>query len=429
MLDILKRDSGFLKKLLLTAINRGLAAVGTMAFNFVLARYMGASDYGHFMLAYTLLTGFSIMSRFGIPMAVLRFASILYADSKHKELRKHVTKVSALSFGLSIFLSSLLFVGSGSLSHFFYGSDEYAEIIEMMAFVMPFHSFLVVQSSYFKAMGRSEIAPFFEVGLMVFLSAGLVFSYSEITGAEITAWEATGFLLISSILVFLFGQITLRTILRVDSTEEVLLDLKPFMRSLPDFAIARVTIYLIQFAPTLILGLFVEGKELGLYTLANSTAFTISFLLWVVEAVTAPKFAAMYNGGMNDNAKSLHYRTIQYMLVLVLPLFGSLVLFAEEILLIFGEDFISASPALIIMAFGQLSAVIVGPVNFILNMSGHQRIQRNIEFVSAFATVLSSLALIPLYGFIGAAVSTSFGLIVRNAVGFYRVNRVLHHAT
>lgn|GEM_PF-3522165 len=426
MIEILKRDYGLLQKLLLTAISRGLAAIGTLVFNFVLARYMGANDYGQFMLSYTMLTGFSIMSRFGMPMAVLRFASILYANSSYQAFREHLLKVSVLSFGLSIVLASVFILGSGILSQIFYGSLDYKEIIVVMAITMPFHAFLVVQSAYFKAMGKSEIAPFFEVGLMVFVAASSVFLYSEFFRVEVTAWIASGFLLVSSVLVFLLGQITLRKLVRVVSTDIVPLDMKPFMRSLPDYAVASMTIYLIQFAPTLILGLFVDGKQLALYALANSITFTISFLLWVVEAVTAPKFAQFYHSGKNYDAKRLHYKSIRYMLVFVLPLFGVVVVFAKEILLLFGEDFIAASPAVVIMALGQLLAVIVGPVNFVLNMSGHHRTQRNIEFMSAFATIVSSLVLIPLFGFIGAAVATSFGLMVRNVVGFYRVNRILH---
>jgi len=427
MLQRLKEDSVLIKKLLLTALSRGLAAVGTMLFNFVLARYMGATEYGYFMLAYAILIGFTVFARFGMPIAVLRFAGILVDQGAFSHLRDFRRRIMKLSMLSSFALGLLLMVLSGFISEYFFKTEGYQTLLLVMAVTLPFYSYLSVQSAFFKALKRPEIAPFFEVGLTVFITSALVAVTSVFSADLINPFFVGVCLLFATVSVWGTGQMSLVLMLRNKSNADETPDCNgvDFFGTLPDYALAGVTVYLLQFSPTLILGLFTDGKEVGLYAMANSSAFVISFILWVVEAVTAPQFAGLYSRQKITEIRELHKKVVQYMMFVAVPTLLVIALFSTQILRLFGDEFIIAKWALVIMAFGQFYSVLVGPVIFILNMCGHQRTQRNIVLGTALFSVVSAFLLIPTWGFLGAAVATTFGLIFRNSLAFYHVRKII----
>ena len=58
-------------------------------------------------------------------------------------------------------------------------------------------------------------------------------------------------------------------------------------------------------------------------------------------------------------------------------------------------------------------------------MTGHEKVHRNIVLFSAVLNVLLNLYLIPLLGIIGAALSTTISIFLKNTIDIFYLNKVI----
>lgn len=425
------KDLKMIKKLLFTASSRGIAAGGTFLFNFILAKNLNIDSFGYFMLAYSILIGLSFFSRAGMPFAIMRFAGILFSENQIETIYYLRKKTFYISLIASLFFSLLLILFAQVISDIFFTGFDAKQMLIYFAFALPFYSFLLIQSSFLKAIKKPELAPFFEVGLTVFLTAVIVwlFSYSEI---PVDSIDTTIIFLCSSVFVAILGHITLNKLMSKplktstkakDSSYKF--DIKNFYKTLPDYSFSGITNYFFKFSPALVLGLYVTGFEIGLYSLANSISFLISFVLWVINTVYAPYFASAHANGDKKELSSLVKRSMIYMILIATPIFLMILLFPELILSYFGEGFSQAKTALVILAIAQMYNVLTGPIYFLLNVTGYEAYLRKIVFLTAITSIVASFVLIPIYGYMGAVYANAIGLTLQNSFAFYHSNKYL----
>jgi O-antigen/teichoic acid export membrane protein len=85
---------------------------------------------------------------------------------------------------------------------------------------------------------------------------------------------------------------------------------------------------------------------------------------------------------------------------------------------LFGKGFAEAAyiPLLIILA-GQCVAAMSGPTGFLMTMTRYERQASWFMALAAVLNVVFSVALIPAFGLIGAALATAFGSVAWNVSG------------
>jgi O-antigen/teichoic acid export membrane protein len=81
--------------------------------------------------------------------------------------------------------------------------------------------------------------------------------------------------------------------------------------------------------------------------------------------------------------------------------------YAEEILSLFGEGFTDGVLVLILFTIAQLTNSAVGPSGFLLMMTDHQYLTMTNQVVSGTLNAVLNYVFILEYGFIGAAVATA----------------------
>jgi O-antigen/teichoic acid export membrane protein len=95
------------------------------------------------------------------------------------------------------------------------------------------------------------------------------------------------------------------------------------------------------------------------------------------------------------------------------------------LLWLFGPQFTSGYPVMLILVVGFLFRASMGPTEFLLNMMGKQRISAAVQVTMALATVALNFLLVPYYGLIGAAVASSSVLVMGALMNNYAVSRTL----
>jgi O-antigen/teichoic acid export membrane protein len=423
VINKIKQEHYFLKKIIVTTFSRGLAALGTFFLNFILAKTLSIDDYGNYILVYTMMIGVSFVVQFGMPTAILRFASILFENKQFNQIKALKKKIYKLMFFLSLITISIVLLFRETISRSFFDQNV-IDLIIIFCVILPIYSLVNIQSSFFKAYKKPEIAPFFEVGLTAFFTSVIVYIANYFKLESITKEFVAYSYLLSMLIVVLYGYFKLH-ILEKTIIDEGLDTKYSFFTTLPDYALSSITTYLLKFSPVLVLGYYVTEDKVALYSLANSITFTISFILWIISTVYAPHYANLYHNNKLNDLVFILRRSMLYVFIVAIPIFLLILFLPVSILNVFGEKYISAKIALQIMAVAQLFNISTGPVYFLLNMTGHQKKLRNIIIATSIFSVITSLLLIPKFGFMGAVYSTSTGLVMQNSLAFYHAKKLL----
>jgi O-antigen/teichoic acid export membrane protein len=174
-----------------------------------------------------------------------------------------------------------------------------------------------------------------------------------------------------------------------------------------------------------LLGAYLGVEEVGIYSVALATAAFVPVLLKSVNAIFGPVISELHGKGELGMVARLYQTSTKWCGALTWPLVCVLLVYAEDLMRIFGEDFSRGGPALAALAMGQLVNVAVGPAGQLLIMTGHQRAEVWIQFAAAVLSIVTLLLLVPRLGILGAAVAFSLVLALANLLRLFFVFSIL----
>ena len=151
-------------------------------------------------------------------------------------------------------------------------------------------------------------------------------------------------------------------------------------------------------ADVLILGVFLDSSQIGLYSAAKKITILISFGYLAVNAIAAPMISELWH---------------QVSIIMII--------FGKEILSLFNPEFTAAYWPLVILACSQIINSLAGSVGALMIMTGHQKNASLIIAVSMVTNVFLSWILIPAFSIVGAAIAMSISLIIWNLLMFIYV--------
>jgi O-antigen/teichoic acid export membrane protein len=168
-------------------------------------------------------------------------------------------------------------------------------------------------------------------------------------------------------------------------------------------------------ADILVLGLFRQSDDVGVYKVAAQAATLIPFGLQAVNVVIMPYVARLHAEGDHRRLQRLVTQSARVILALALPLVLAFVLLGDAILAsAFGPEYARGHTALILLSLGQLANAGMGSVSVLLNMTGHERDTLRGVAVAALANIILNFLLIPPFGLVGAAAATASTFVIWN---------------
>ena len=183
--------------------------------------------------------------------------------------------------------------------------------------------------------------------------------------------------------------------------------------------------FLVTQADKILLGLYLNARVVGIYVLASTLSSFIPMILQSVNQIFAPVIADLHAQGRRDVLQKLFQTLTKWVLGLTFPLACVMIVFASRLMRIFGPDFESGWPVLVIGAVGQLVNCGVGSVGFLLLMSGNQKRLIKVQFAMTVVSVVTNLSLIPTLGLVGAALASAGVNVGGNLWNLYEVRKAL----
>ncbi|MCW8933006.1 MAG: oligosaccharide flippase family protein [Gammaproteobacteria bacterium] len=176
---------------------------------------------------------------------------------------------------------------------------------------------------------------------------------------------------------------------------------------------------------TILLGLINGTKNIGIYGIASKLSLAVSFPLIVANVLFAPIISECYSTNNINGLQHKLNKGMRFVIFSSIIFFTSLIFFREQVLTIFGKDFLQGSTSLVILSIGQIINAILGPVGFLLSQTSYEKTVMKTLFLAVLLNIILNLLLIPDYGIEGAALATSISIISWNVILYYKVRQYL----
>ena len=383
------------------AKNTGLLVVASfftsvMAFIWTLftANYLGAEGFGILSGAIALTSMFGILADLGLSTYTIREVA-----REPKQTGKYFATVSCIKLILSLFTFILLVI-LAFIKNYDWVSFQ---VLIYISLYMLLTSFTSLCNAIFQAHERMEFQTIGNVINSTLLLLSIIISIYILKGDVVLI--SIGYM-ITSFITLIYSLIML--ILKFDKPFfdfDLIFYKNTFKYALPSGVTAIFTnIYF--WIDTVMLSFMQGDVSVGLYNASYKLLIVLISVYSVYMAAIFPMMSRFFIDSHNA-LKFTYHRSIKYLLLLGIPIaVGGTVLAKKIILFIYSPEYLDSVSALQILMWAVVFMYINGLTSNLLNSSNKQLTVTKITSVGAIFNILINLIIIPLWGFIGASIST-----------------------
>lgn len=373
-----------------------------------LARWMGEFDYGIYVLMWTFVLVLGGMCHLGLNLALIRLIPEHRAAGDAAAVRGLIRGSRALALGLGAVVAIVLALVLEVLRARVPVYDINPAFLALVC--LPFYALSDVQDGIGRGHGwiGLALAPPYLLRPLVIL---LIVAFAYKVGLPTTASTALAAAMLATAIAGFTQMFALDRRLSASLPPgPVTYDLKASLAvSLPLLVMGAAEI-LLQTIDVMVLSRVRPPSDVGIYYAAGKTMSLIMFVHYAVGSAMAHRLAALNARGDVDTLAATIRQANAWTFLPALAL-AVLILFAGKPLLsLFGSRFVDGYPVMMIIVLGYLARAAAGPAEHVLNVLGRQATAARVLVLAAGVDLAFSLALTPMYGIKGAAVSTALAL-------------------
>ena len=400
------------------------AAIGYL-FKIYLARMLGAEALGIYALGMTIVGFLGVFNALGLPQAAVRFVTTYAGTGRPDLLRGFLGRSGVLLLASNLLLGASMVLAGPWVAEHFYHTPALSGYLVAFALIMllgAFNAFFgQVLAGYKDVARRTVITSFIGSPLNVVFTLVLVGMGLGLRG-YIAAQVAVGFVVLLLLVVTVWK-------LTPPPARSFLEPWPPLERQVISFSAAVFGMTFLEFlmgqADQVFIGYYLSARQVGIYAISATLVAFVPIILQSVNQIFAPTIADLQARGERELLGRIFQTLTKWTLGLTVPLAGVMIIFAPGLMRIFGHDFETGWPILVIGTAGQLVNCGVGSVGYLLLMSGEQRRLIRVQAFMAVVMVLLSLLLIPRWGIIGAAAGAAITNALTNFLCLGQVRQAL----
>lgn len=395
--------------LFLRVANTLLVIVAT----FVLARIMGARDYGVYAYIISWVSLLSVPATMGFDTLLVREVARYKACKQWDALKGVILwtdrRAMAVSLGFIIIWECIWWI----LCDRFGPETNLASLIA--AALLPLQVLILLRRGSVQGIGRVIEAQV--PGMLALPGVFLVMVVLLASLAEVSPGKAICIQILASFLALLLGTHIRRKYLPIEvKVAEPSYFPRQWFRSALPLMFMGVAGIVNQRLSTVMTGTMLGPEAAGILDVAIKGSTVVTFVLMSVNMPLAPAVAELYSKGEKERLQRLVTKCARVALVASLPVALALIIFAHRVLSFFGKDFVAGDLALAILALGQLVNVGAGSVAVLLNMTGYEWDTAKGVGIASVVNFTLNLFLIPLFHIEGAAIANAVSVIVWNVL-------------
>ncbi|WP_330443983.1 flippase [Flavobacterium sp. C4GT6] len=384
----------------------------------LISRLFSVGIFGNYSLAFTIAQAAALVFALGIPSALVKIVgnnSYTYLQAK-----KLLIKGLKITLIFSIIPVMFFFFGAEFLSETVFKSDMLSNYFVVICLVLPLFIFHELFLFFFISVKKFKLYNVFMFGLPNLLLLGFLYLFYTLKMPE----------------YYTFIAFAVSMLIVVVTEAFMVFEIKPKITDLPlssgalvktawPLLFSGLMLYLLNWTDLIMLGMMVDEDEVGIYNIAYKIG-TLGFLVIVtVNIIMMPKMAELYGKGDLSGLKKYIHKYTRLIIFTTLPIVAGIVGLSSYILSFFGEEAIAGQSTLIIISAGILFSAMCGNTDQILNMTGNEKVFRNITVVCFLANISLNYLLIPVYGINGAAIASVITNALLNVISLFYMKKRL----
>jgi O-antigen/teichoic acid export membrane protein len=383
-------------------------------FSIFMARWLGPQMLGLYSLGNAVTRIGEIFAIMGLDNGVLRFVSREDRNSSNAESSIYAS--IKMGFISSIIIAITLYYSAEWIVLKFLTEDPFLiKIIKFYAFTLPFTVITLIAS--FATQGFKVLKYKIFVNQIInpaVLLVSMVASYL-IFGSKAAILIPT---FLSAVIGMVFILVFLKKFITLDFKKIIS---TPFNTKILKFSIPLMFVsaigIIMHWIDILMLGIFSDASAVGMYHPIERTAGLIRMILFAFAGIFAPLFSQYFYEKNSEKMTEIYQLSTKWIFVASLPLFIFLMLFSNQMLMLFGNEFDNGL-ALKILSIGIMIQAFFGLGSSSLTMSGFSNLNLLNVLVALTVNIIMNIILIPQYGIIGAASATTIALFIISCLRF-----------
>ena len=384
------------------------------ALGILMARLMGAEQYGLYTLALTAFYMIIGLAMLGLINALVRYTAIFASRRDEESLWGTLQVGLGTPFVVSVLAGACLLVFAKPFARLIFHEPRLVPALQVAAFALPFGTLITTTGAVLRGFNRIRydvIAQDISVPLIKLVII-IALAMTGLNAIKAMTAHAIGVVLgCVMLLYFLHKLFPLNRPWRAGrrNVKEM------FLFSMPIYGSTLINLFG-ENVQTLLLGALNAVMSVGIFSAAVKVNLVGNIFCHAINMAAQPIVSELYSKKEHGQLGHLYQNMTKWTFTFGLPVFFIAALFSKPILSVFGDDFAAGSVGLVIMSFGSLVGAGTGINSVIIMMTGNTWLNTaNTILAMIFSTILSFL-LIPRFGVVGAAIAMAGAGVVISTV-------------
>lgn len=402
---------------------RVLAAVVAYGGQVVLARMLGAYEYGVYAIIWVWVVVISVFAGVGFPTGLLRFIPQLRDEGRIAELRGVIVKGAWFNVGLSTLIAA-----AGVAVIFAFPdlvSQAFVMPLVLAAFCLPMLTWVDNTDGVAQAYDWTDLVtvPPFLIRPLLILILFVAITAVGVPASATTAMIAT----VIGVWAITIGQFLAmrRRLIAKIGKGPMEGSISPWIAAAAPMILVEGFILLMINTDVLVAGWFIPPDQVAVYYAAAKTLALVHFVSFAIRVATMHKIAQYHAANDGPALRRTVADAINWMFWPTVCLTVMLLFAGRFILGIFGDGFEDGMIFLAILMAGVTVRSAFGPAEAMLTMANAQKTAAWVYGVVFSINLCLNLVLIPTTGLVGAAIATATAMLCEGVLLMIMVRRHL----
>lgn len=397
-------------------IIRSLGVLLLFGFTLFITNFFTAENVGRYDFVRSALMVLGGLALMGTNQSIIYYSGLLKARKSIESIRAVYSKMIKIICLLSFIVLALyiVFFSQEKVNEFFNNEESFSLLLKSIL-TLVFFALTMLNIDTIRALQKTVLSEIYRSlfrYLPVFFLAAVLLKFNQ--QAYLVEAYLTGFVLLSFFSSARVYKI-FKTLQKPNKKSESFSMHEIFKTSAP-MALSAIAYFIMQSIDIIILSIYEGFDQIAYYSVSVKLAMVTTLALMSVNIVIAPRIAEIYEKQNLQDMQQLIKHSTRIIFFISLFVLSILFVFSQEILSLFGPDYIKANQALLFLLAAQFFNAVSGPGAIYLNMTGRQKTLNKILILGLIINISLNFYFIPVEGINGAAKATLVSLIIWNAI-------------
>lgn len=189
--------------------------------------------------------------------------------------------------------------------------------------------------------------------------------------------------------------------------------------------LGTVSVRAFNWLDTVILGFFVSSSLIGIYEVAWTMASALSIVSTSIGSAIFPTLSELSTEDRYEKVSEILTESLVFAGIIIIPGLAGAMTVGSRVLAIYGSEYGQGGIVLVLLVVARLTNAYAGLFKNTINAIDRPDVGFRINAVLLASNVVLNISLIPIFGWVGAAIGTAASATIVLLFGYYWVNQVL----